>query len=334
MASDVFKAIESFNVNEVFNAYFSKLYGQRWSFLSQSLQEKEKQVLRVNQFADQGLINSLTKNFDPCVFLKNCFWRPENFNLGPEDVDSAGLQLFYIMDPASVIVALSLEVNSKDLVLDLCAAPGGKSLVLAEQMQELSNRSSQSDKADEFNKIEGTLISNEYSESRRERLTRVFQQYIPKEKRLFINVKGLDGNQYGLRQAQVFDRVLADVPCSGERHLFENPSELKLWSEKRTKNLAVRQFSLLSSAWLACKVGGRIVYSTCSISNTENDEVVRKLIKKRKPTVLRPSFIKEISKNFIKETSKDFIEETEFGYQILPDKCGFGPMYFSVLEKK
>ncbi|MBY0452291.1 MAG: RsmB/NOP family class I SAM-dependent RNA methyltransferase, partial [Bdellovibrionaceae bacterium] len=96
-----------------------------------------------------------------------------------------------------------------------------------------------------------------------------------------------------------------------------------LWSEKRTKNLSVRQYSLLSSAWLTCKAGGRIVYSTCSISPMENDGVVGKLVKKRDVEILRPDFIDDY----------DFIEETEFGYRILPDTCGFGPMYFSVIQK-
>lgn len=217
------------------------------------------------------------------------------------------------MDPASVIVAKALQVCGSDAVLDLCAAPGGKSLVLAEDMFFSAEN------------VTGMLISNEYSESRRERLLKIFQNYIPKEHRQFITVKGLDGNQYGLRMPDAFDKVLADVPCSGERHLFENASELKLWSEKRTKNLAVRQYSLLSSAWLTCKAGGRIVYSTCSISNIENDEVVKKLVKKRQASILQlPS---DISKNL------PFLEKTDLGYQILPDRTGFGPMYFSVIQK-
>ena len=209
------------------------------------------------------------------------------------------------MDPASVIVALALEAGPDEQILDMCAAPGGKSLILAENMRG------------------GNLISNEISESRRERLLRVFHEYIPKDQRLFINVKGLDANLYGLRMPDTFDRVLADVPCSGERHLLENQKEFSLWTEKRTKNLAIRQYSLLSAAWLAVKPGGRIVYSTCSISPEENDAVLTKLVKKRKPKILRPAWLNEL----------DFIEETEHGYRLMPDRCGFGPMYFSVIEK-
>ena len=283
--------------NALFESYFTKIYGERWPALRLSLTHHEKQVLRRNKFSD----SVKTSDMKACGFLDNCFWRPEGYKL---EKNEAGIYDFYVMDPASIFVAMALETNAGEQILDMCAAPGGKSLILAEQGPE-------------------NLISNEMSESRRERLLRVFHEYIPRDQRMFVHVKGLDGNQYGLRMPGHFDRVLADVPCSGERHLLENATEFALWSEKRTKNLSIRQYSLLSSAWLAAKVGGRIVYSTCSISPLENDDVVAKLVKKRSPEVLRPSQFSSI----------DFLEIAEFGYQILPDKCGFGPMYFAVLEK-
>jgi 16S rRNA C967 or C1407 C5-methylase (RsmB/RsmF family) len=284
--------------NPLFEAYFLKTYQGRWKNIRESLARSEKQVLRLNQFSNEVVTSGLQK----CDFLDDCFWKPEGFSL---EKNSSGLYNYYVMDPASVIVAQLLEAKAGESVLDMCAAPGGKSLIIAEQMRS------------------GNLISNELSEARRDRLLRVFHEYIPKDQRLFINVKGLDANLYGLRMPEQFDRVLADVPCSGERHLLENAKEFSMWTEKRTKNLAIRQYSLLSAAWLSVKLNGRIVYSTCSISPEENDFVVSKLVKKRKPKILRPNWLEKY----------DFIEPTEHGYQILPDSCGFGPMYFSVIEK-
>ena len=290
-------------INPLFEKYFEKIYGPRWPKLREALQNHERQVLRKNLF-----LNSDKEKLEACEFLNNCYWKPEGYSLKKSD---EGLYDYYVMDPASAIVAYALEAKSNDDVLDMCAAPGGKTLIIAEQMSQSGED------------VTGSLISNEMSEGRRERLMRVLHEYIPKEQRMFISVKGLDGNQYGLRNPEAFDRILADVPCSGERHLLENSKEFEMWSEKRTKNLAVRQYSLLSSAWLALKPGGRIVYSTCSISPEENDAVIAKLIKKRDPVILKPESLEAF----------DFLEKTAHGYQILPDRCGFGPMYFSVIEK-
>jgi 5-methylcytosine rRNA methyltransferase NSUN4 len=257
-------------MNERFENYFSQVYKDRWPAIWQALQKPVKHEMR-----------------------KSAFFQEEQTE-------------FYKMDPASILVAQSLKVQENEVVLDMCAAPGGKSLILAEGLNQT-----------------GQLISNEISKDRRDRLTRVFQDYIIKDQRQNIFVKGLDGNQYGLQMPEHFDKVLCDVPCSGERHLIENVTEFKAWTEKRSRNLAIRQFSLLSSGWLACKPGGRIVYSTCSISPMENDEIIKKLQKRRNVEIIREV---DLDKN-------SFIEKTEYGYQILPDTCNFGPMYFAVMLK-
>lgn len=258
--------------NQKFQDYFLSVYKERWPQIFAALLIDVQHVQRPNSF----------------------------YHAGSDQLE------FYKMDPASILVARALEVQLHEKILDLCAAPGGKSLILAEALNST-----------------GELISNEFSNSRRERLMRVFKEYIPMDQRGNVFVKGQDGNQFGLRMPDEFDRVLADVPCSGERHLLENKSEFEKWTVRRSQNLAVRQFSLLSSAWLSCKVGGRIVYSTCSISPIENDEIIQKIVKRRSVQILRPAFLE----------SELCLEKTEFGYQVLPDRSGFGPMYFSVLQK-
>lgn len=286
--------------NPLFDNYFLKQYHGRWKAIKQSLLKPERQILRPNLFTFQS---PSAFGLEECDFLPNCYWRAEAYTLKKNE---SGFYDYYIMDPASAIVAYALDAQPGEIVLDMCAAPGGKSLIIAEQMRK------------------GTLISNEISENRRDKLITVFQDYISKDQRMFITVKGLDANLFGLKMPNHFDRTLLDAPCSGERHLLENSKEFLLWTEKRTKNLSIRQYSLLSAAWLSTKPLGRIVYSTCSISHEENDAVVAKLVKKRKPKVLRPAELAKYS----------FIEPTEYGYRILPDNCGFGPMYFSVLEKQ
>lgn len=287
-------------VNEKFETYFSSVYGERWPTLFQALENSETQVLRKNIFADFE-----AKDFSAAQF-PSCFQVNTDINVhNLRDVND--IQVFYKMDPASVLVATALDVQPEDLVLDVCAAPGGKSLILAEKLNGT-----------------GQLVSNEYSNARRERLTRVIREYLPHEMRQNVFVQGKDGNYYGMHKPGVFDRVLADVPCSGERHLLENSQEFSEWTKRRSENLAVRQYSLLSSAYLACREGGQIVYSTCSISPLENDDVLKKLNKKRSVEFLE----------FPEASKYPFLEKTEFGYQILPDRSGgYGPMYFSIIRK-
>lgn len=252
----------------------------------------------------ENFFSSVYKERWPAIWI--ALHKPVQYTQRPNKFFSEGLSPFYKMDPASILVAEALNVQAGEVVLDMCAAPGGKSLILAEALQE-----------------QGELISNEISKDRRDRLMRVFQEHIPMAQRKNIFVKGWDGNKYGLQMPEKFDAVLCDVPCSGERHLIENPKEFALWTEKRSQNLAVRQFSLLSSGWLTCKPGGRIVYSTCSISPYENDQIIQKLNKRRSIQRVRD----------VKFKSLDFVEETEWGYQVLPDAAGFGPMYFSIMLK-
>lgn len=286
-----------------FYLYFEKVYGERWPTLFAALQQSEVQVARENKLGEsvaQASWKSLTEKPE----LPGCYWIPVGQGSHPERRADELLDS-YVMDPASVMVARALEVQSGDRVLDMCAAPGGKSLILIEALAD-----------------EGEIFCNDLSPERRERLKKVIQQYVPRHIRDRVWVTGKDGVQFGLKEANSFDRILLDAPCSGERHILENPTAQAEWSPRRTEHLATRQYSLLSAALLAVKPGGRIVYSTCSISPEENDGVIRKLLKKKKNAV-----------KLLEAPLGIGGERTEFGVAYMPDKAGFGPLYFSVVEK-
>lgn len=288
-----------------FYKYFEKIYGARWPSLFEALLRPERQVARINQFSLTTDPTAKTWSQLPTESeLPGCHWVTPGESQQPQRNRDELLDI-YIMDPASVMVARALEVQPGDRVLDMCAAPGGKSLILAESLQ-----------------VDGEIFCNDLSPERRERLKKVIQQYIPRSVRDRVWVTGKDGVQFGLKEADSFDRVLLDAPCSGERHILENTNAQKEWSPRRTEHLATRQYSLLSAAWLAVKPGGRIVYSTCSISPAENDEVVLKLIKKKKGGAQLLSAPLGVGG-----------EKTEAGVVYLPDQCGFGPLYFAVIKK-
>ncbi|UOF02820.1 SAM-dependent methyltransferase [Bdellovibrio reynosensis] len=288
-----------------FYKHFQKVYGDRWPALFAALTQPEQQVARINNLSLIADIESKKWfHLNEEMALPGCKWMTPGSFVQPERNEDELLDV-YILDPASVMVARALDVQSGDRVLDMCAAPGGKSLVLIEALKE-----------------SGEIFCNDLSPERRERLKKVIQQYVPRDIRNRVWVTGKDGVQFGLKEPESFDRILLDAPCSGERHILENKAAQDEWSPRRTEHLASRQYSLLAAAFLAVKPGGRIVYSTCSISPTENDEVVRKLLKKKKDSV-----------KLVEAAVGVGGERTELGVAFMPDKSGFGPLYFAILEK-
>ena len=216
-----------------------------------------------------------------------------------------GLIKPYMMDRASIIAAGSLRLPESGIVLDACAAPGGKSLVLTSRIAETV-----------------CLVSNEFSAERRRRLSRVLNEHLAEEKRAQIKITGFDAARLGRKKEPCYDAIILDVPCSSERHVITDNKALSKWTSARPRFLCARQWSLLSAAFLILNEGGSLVYSTCAISTAENDNVVSRLLKKYSSQVV------------IDEPDISNGEKTQYGRIILPDKCdGMGPMYIARFKK-
>jgi 16S rRNA (cytosine1407-C5)-methyltransferase len=219
-----------------------------------------------------------------------------------------GLREAYTMDRASVLAAASLVLPGEGLVLDACAAPGGKSLVIMGNLHEGAS-----------------LLANELSSDRRRRLSDVLDRHLPIESRKRATVSGFDAAAIGGRKSERgrFAAILLDAPCSSERHVLGDKKALDEWTPARPRALSRRQWSLLSSAFLLLAPGGSLVYSTCALTPEENDGPVERLLKKYGDAIeLHPP---------------DFSEgtPTAYGRLILPDECGgMGPMYVARFKKK
>jgi 16S rRNA C967 or C1407 C5-methylase (RsmB/RsmF family) len=198
---------------------------------------------------------------------------------------------------------------------DLCAAPGGKALLLAEALA-----------------AGGDLLLNDRSRARLGRLRRVVTDYLPAALRERVRLTNHDATRFGLRHRNSFDALLLDVPCSSERHVLGNPRALGEWSLARVRRLAQQQYAILAAAAAALKPGGRLVYSTCALAPDENDGAIERIVASRKHdlVVARPAgFTTEVRP----DASPPEVEATRLGFQILPDRCGAGPLYFALLRK-
>jgi len=292
-----------------FEDYYRDQFGERWPQLLASLFKPSTRVDRLNLFYGPVLTPPTSRidvSWSRNPAISHAF-RPACALHDPRR-DARGLLESYRMDPASMIAASALEVQPGDRVLDMCAAPGGKALLLAESMG-----------------AEGRLVANELSPTRRAKLKTILQNYLPSERLKHIQVTGHDATRWGLHEPDYYDRVLLDAPCSSERHVLGKEKERARWKPGRSKQLARRQYALLCAALGVCKPGGRIVYATCALSQLENDGVVERLLKRKGDQCVKwPTTFPEA-----------FVEATEHGWRILPDHSdGWGPMYWSILHKQ
>jgi 16S rRNA C967 or C1407 C5-methylase (RsmB/RsmF family) len=281
-----------------FDEFYGAMYGERWPRLKEALLLPKKHVAVLNPF-------SKFKFPEPPIKISGLSFEHtvgENFPQ-PEKTEE-GYFNYYLMDAASILPVETLDPGPGEKVVDLCAAPGGKSLLCALKLQN-----------------KGLLVSNDRSAARRARIHRIFDDYLPKTEQKNHKVTGHDSTKWSLYEKSVYDKVLLDAPCSSERHVLEDSKELSVWAPGRTKAIAISQFAMLASALDIVKVGGTIVYSTCALSQLENDDIIRKLAQKRagRYELLRPEF--------------SFGEPTEFGWQVLPDNTGWGPFYLAVVKR-
>lgn len=184
---------------------------------------------------------------------------PSSFELSDSDGGPIGKSLahflghIYIQDLASMLPPILLNPKRGERILDMCAAPGSKSTQIASLM---GNR--------------GTLVVNDISRKRQRSL--IFNL-----RRCGVTnaiVLNLFGEQFGNRYFETFDRILLDPPCSALGTVHKSPEVLAWWTPARTKKLARSQLSLMQSALKALRPGGILVYSTCTITPEENEEIV------------------------------------------------------------
>lgn len=165
----------------------------------------------------------------------------------------------YLQSLSSMIPPIILNPKKGEKVLDLTAAPGSKTTQMAAMMEN-----------------DGYILANELDKIRCERL----KYNVNMQGAGIVEVINMPGENVGEKYPNAFDKVLLDVPCSGEgRFLVSDEKTYKNWSTKQVQDLVEIQKQLFESAVKALKVGGEMVYSTCTLNLKENEEIVNYAIK-------------------------------------------------------
>lgn len=332
-----------------FDMTYSVQFGDLWPSIRVSLLSEQKYGALVNNFAAWDSVSAKLKELSAKDFVNEAFshreLEPESglsptqsldcspnlrcftFSRGdvsrfpPARLGSLGVMDYYLMDAASLLPVLALGLQRGDTVLDLCAAPGGKTLAL---LQTGCCRN---------------LAANDLSTSRTSRLQKVLHSYVPQDIRKGnqVRVTSWDGRKWGELEGDTYDRVLVDVPCTTDRHsLREEENNIFQRSRKKERQmLPMLQAQLLAAGLLATKPGGHVVYSTCSLSHLQNEYVVQGAIELLANQYSINVQVEDLS-HFRKLFSDTFFffPSCQVGELVIPNlMANFGPMYFCKMQR-
>lgn len=195
-------------------------------------------------------------DFESVPWCRTGYYVPNGLRMGKEPLHAAGA--YYLQEPSAMAPVEALGVQPGMRVLDLCAAPGGKSTQIADHLAG-----------------KGVLVTNEIHPAR----ARILLENI--ERMGVINAVVLNEKPARIAAAfgAWFDAVLVDAPCSGEGMFRRDPDAISQWSEDAPQMCHERQLEILESAARCLKGGGTMVYSTCTYNHIENEETIAAFLK-------------------------------------------------------
>ena len=172
------------------------------------------------------------------------------------------LGYYYIQELSSMLPMIAMSPKENEIYLDLCAAPGSKTTQAAALM-----------------KNTGTIIANEMSMGRM-RILAANLERCGATNAIITRKEGRALSRNFEAGKILFDKILVDAPCSGEGTLRSSPKTYQMWNEKTIKSLSHLQKQLFERAFEQLKIGGEMIYSTCTHAPEENEEVVDSMLKK------------------------------------------------------
>ena len=242
---------------EAFLQRMSVLLGDEYPAFMAAMEEDRAFGLRANllKVSPDELTKLAPFPLEPVPWADEGFRYREEDRPGRHPLHEAGL--YYIQEPSAMSAAAALDPKPGERVLDLCAAPGGKSTHLAGRMGG-----------------KGLLVANEIIPNR----AKILAQNLERLGVANAIVLNEDSERLADRLPGFFDKILVDAPCSGEGMFRKDPDACAHWSPENVLMCADRQLMILQNAVRMLRPGGKLVYSTCTFSPEENEGTVKALL--------------------------------------------------------
>lgn len=229
------------------------ILGDEYDAFIKTYEENRKAALRINTLKgnSEKLFSVLGEKLSPVPWTSDGYFYPDTMQPGKSPLHEAGA--YYIQEPSAMLPAELLKAQPGECILDLCAAPGGKTTKIAADM-----------------KGEGLLVANEIHPKRATILSSNVERMGIKN----AVVTNESSDRLLKKFPEFFDRILVDAPCSGEGMFRKDEEARAQWSEENVIKCAVRQKEILDNAAAMLRPGGRLVYSTCTFSPEENERMI------------------------------------------------------------
>ena len=283
--------------------------GEEFPRFLASYDQPREQALRLNDLKKTESGESVKKALAALFHVEKVPWAANGYYYDPETAPGrhpyheAGL--YYVQEPSAMAPVGFLDVMPGDRVLDLCAAPGGKSTQIAALL-----------------KGKGFLLSNEIHPAR----ARILSENVERMGIANACVTNETPERIAEFFPEYFDKVLVDAPCSGEGMFRKNEEAVTQWSPENVRLCGERQDEVMEAAAKTLRPGGRLTYSTCTFSKWENEGTIQRFLE-RHPEF---SLVKDLRLPIGQEQVIDF----DGMLRIYPHKIRGEGHFLAVLQKK
>lgn len=242
---------------EFFQHLNTYLSNKEVELLKSSLQETQKYGLLLNEkkMSKQQFIKEFPHVIPHPIVPNGFIYDKNEYEFGKHVYHEMGV--YYLQEPSAMIVSYLLKPNPGEIVLDLCAAPGGKTTQASLLMDN-----------------EGVLISNDLSHQR----CQVLLENVERMGLSNVLIVNNDFEKIYKNYFEYFDKIILDAPCSGSGMFRKDDKMLVDWSYAKVLKFADIQKHLIQIAFEMLKPGGELIYSTCSLSKEEDEDVVKELL--------------------------------------------------------
>jgi NOL1/NOP2/sun family putative RNA methylase len=242
---------------EFLNKMKSLLDNKEYDEFIESYEQPRYYGLRVNtlKISVEGFLKITPFNLEPIPWTRDGFYYPEGENPGRHPYYNAGL--YYIQEPSAMLPGEVIDAKPGEYILDLCAAPGGKTVQIAAGL-----------------KGKGLLVANDINADRVKALVKNIELCGVKN----AVVLNETPEKLVLKFEGFFDKILVDAPCSGEGMFRKDEEAARSWERYKCEKCESMQWDIMQNVDRMLKPGGCIVYSTCTFSPEEDERMISRFL--------------------------------------------------------